>query len=40
MRWGKVIDIDAHEDSQAVAEGAEKQAALGVAETKAPHIVS
>ena len=40
MRWGKVVDIDAHEDSQAMAEGLEKQAALGVAEAKAPQIVS
>jgi len=40
MKWGKVVDIDAHEDSQAVAENLEKQAALGVAEAKAPQIVS
>lgn len=40
MRWGKVVDIDAHEDSQAVTENLEKQAALGVAEAKAPQIVS
>jgi len=40
MRWGKVVDIDAHEDSQAVAGNLEKQAALGVAEAKAPQIVS
>lgn len=40
MRWGKVVDIDAHEDSQAVAEGLVKQAALGVAEATAPQIVS
>ena len=40
MRWGKVVDIDAHEDSQAVAEGLEKQAALGVAEATAAQIVS
>ena len=40
MRWGKVVDIDAHEDSQAVAEGLAKQAALGVAEATAAQIVS
>ena len=40
MRWGKVVDIDAHEDSQAVAENLERQAAFGVAEAKAPQIVS
>lgn len=40
MKWGKVVDIDAHEDSQAVAENLEKQAALGVAEARAPQIVS
>ncbi len=40
MKWGRVVDIDAHEDSQAVAEGLEKQAALGVTEAKAPQIVS
>lgn len=40
MRWGKVVDIDAHEDSQAVAAGLERQAASGVAEARAPKIVS
>jgi ketosteroid isomerase-like protein len=40
MRWGKVVDIDAHEDSQAVAEGLEKQAGLGIAEAKAAQIES
>ena len=40
MRWGKVVDIDAHEDSQAVAENLARQAALGVAEATAPQIVS
>ncbi len=40
MRWGKIVDIDAHEDSQAVAENLGKQAALGVAEAAAPPIVS
>ena len=40
MRWGKVVDIDAHADSQAVAEGLDRQAALGVTEAKAPQIVS
>lgn len=40
MRWGRIVDIDAHEDSQAVAAGLERQAALGVAEARAPEIVS
>ena len=40
MRWGKVVDIDAHEDAQAVAENLAKQAAMGVAEAEAPQIVS
>ncbi|MBB3937284.1 nuclear transport factor 2 family protein [Aureimonas phyllosphaerae] len=40
MRWGKVIDIDAHEDSQAVAENLARQAALGVAEAAVHPILS
>lgn len=37
MRWGKIVDIDAHEDSQAVADGLVRMAALGIAEAaKAP----
>lgn len=40
MRWGKVVSIDAHEDSQAVAEGLKGQAAMGIAEATAPQIVS
>ena len=40
MRWGKVVDIDAHEDSLAVARNLERQAALGVAEATAAQIVS
>lgn len=40
MRWGKVVDIDAHADSQAVAESLAKQATMGVAEAIAPQIVS
>ena len=40
MRWGKVVDIDAHEDSQAVADNLARQFALGVAEAAAPQIVS
>lgn len=40
MRWGKVVDIDAHEDSQAVAENMQRQAALGVEEAAAMPIVS
>lgn len=40
MRWGKVVDIDAHEDSQAVADCLERQARSGVAEAAAEPIVS
>jgi ketosteroid isomerase-like protein len=40
MRWGKVVEIDAHEDSRAVAANLTKQASLGVAEAQAPQIVS
>lgn len=40
MRWGKIVEIDANEDSQAVAEGLKIQAAHGVAEAVAPQIVS
>jgi ketosteroid isomerase-like protein len=40
MTWGKIVDIDAHEDSQAVAQNLEKQAALGVEEAKAQQILS
>ena len=39
MRWGKVVDIDAHEDSQAVAGNLERQLALGIAEAGAPPIL-
>ncbi len=40
MRWGKVFDIDANEDSQAVAQNLALLAAHGVAEATAPPIVS
>lgn len=40
MRWGKVVDIDAHEDSQAVGSNLARQAELGVAEAAADPIVS
>lgn len=40
MRWGKVVDIDAHEDSQVVTEGLVRQTALGVGEASAAPIVS
>ncbi len=40
MRWGRVVDIDAHEDSQAVAANLARQAALGVAEAAAAPITS
>jgi len=40
MRWGKVFDIDANEDSQLVAAGLKTWAAHGVSEAVAPPIVS
>lgn len=40
MRWGKIIEIDANEDSQAVAEALEMRAAHGQEEASAPPIVS
>ena len=40
MRWGKIIEIDANEDSQAVADGLKVRAAHGVEEAAAPPIVS
>ncbi len=40
MRWGKIVEIDANEDSQAVAENLQMQAAYGVEEAVAPQIVS
>jgi ketosteroid isomerase-like protein len=40
VRWGKIVDIDANEDSQAVAEALKMRAALGVEEAAAPPIVS
>jgi ketosteroid isomerase-like protein len=40
MRWGKIVDIDANEDSQAVAEWLKLQAKHGVEEALARPIVS
>ena len=40
MRWGKIVDIDANEDSQAVAEALQMRAAYGMEEASAPPIVS
>ena len=40
MRWGKVVDIDANEDSQVVAESMKVFAAHGVQEALADPIVS
>ncbi len=40
MRWGKIVEIDANEDSQAVAEALKIQAAHGLEEALAPPIVS
>ncbi len=40
MRWGKVVSIDANEDSQAVVEVLERQARSGIAEALKPPIES
>jgi ketosteroid isomerase-like protein len=40
MRWGKIVDIDANEDSQAVAEAMQVLAVHGVVEASAPPVVS
>lgn len=40
MRWFKIVDIDAYEDSQAVAENLRLQAVHGVREAAEPPIVS
>ena len=40
MRWGKIVDIDANEDSQAVEGWLKLQSSRGVEEASAPPIVS
>ncbi len=40
MRWGKIVEIDANEDSQAVAESLKMRSAYGIEEASAPPIVS
>ncbi|MBV9081719.1 MAG: nuclear transport factor 2 family protein [Acidobacteriaceae bacterium] len=40
MRWGKIVEIDANEDSQAVAESLRMRAHYGVTEASADPIVS
>ena len=40
MSWFKILDIDANEDSQAVAEWLRKKAALGIEEALAAPIIS
>ena len=40
MRWGKIVEIDPNEDSQAVAEALKMRAAHGIEEASAPPIVS
>jgi ketosteroid isomerase-like protein len=40
MRWGKIVEIDANEDSQAVSEWLKLQAQYGVEEASAPPILS
>ena len=40
MRWGKIVEIDANEDSEAVANMLRKRAEAGAEEAMAPPIVS
>jgi len=40
MRWGKIVEIDANEDSEVVATMLKRQAAAGVEEAAAPQILS
>ncbi len=40
MRWGNAVEIDANEDSQAVARGLAAQAVSGIAEAEAGPIES
>jgi len=40
MRWGEITEIDANEDSEAVANMLKRQAAAGVEEARAPQILS
>jgi hypothetical protein len=40
MKWGKVVEIDANEDSQVVAESLKVVAAQGITEALAAPIVS
>lgn len=40
MRWGKIVDIDANEDSQAVADALKMRAAFGMDEAAAPPIIN
>jgi ketosteroid isomerase-like protein len=40
LKWGKVTELDVYEDTQAVANGLEKQYQAGILEAKAPKIIS
>jgi ketosteroid isomerase-like protein len=40
MRWGKIVEIDANEDSEAVANMLRKRAEAGAGEAMAPQILS
>ncbi len=40
LKWGKVTELDVYEDTKVVSDGLEKQFASGIAEAKAPQIVS
>lgn len=40
LKWGKVVELDVHEDTLAVYNCLEKQYAAGIKEAKAPQIIS
>ncbi|MCK8495437.1 nuclear transport factor 2 family protein [Spirosoma sp. RP8] len=40
LKWGKVVELDVHEDTLTVYNGLEKQYQAGIQEAKAPQIIS
>ncbi|MVN22205.1 nuclear transport factor 2 family protein [Mucilaginibacter arboris] len=40
LKWGKVVELDVHEDTLVVFNGLEKQYQAGIKEAKAPQIIS
>ena len=40
LKWGKVVELDVHEDTLVVYNGLEKQYQAGILEAKAPQIIS